>query len=287
MSNQLPPPVDLTQPLPARPEPDQHYTSKEDTPKYDLDAMHKSFKAAKEDLDHIACTQPVSEWPAGFINPTTLLYELIDRDIWRPNGSQVIRKYIGYSKKYKSLTVSLFNGDEVMAICIRNATDRDGNPVKWKTYGSKRFIPHRIFDAEDPTIFVGYGIGEFLLFELLELNYMVLQSDSIAHTLFSNPYAPHLEDRYIFALLDNDTSCKATVEQLQRRYRSCRVYGIDFEHLLDRELPKGYDFRDFCNEIAKEVRGKNYFAVPLQVHDAITSLLAKYMKRIIKESRYG
>ena len=172
--------------------------------------MHESFKAAKEELDRIACTKPVL--PDGFINPTTLLYELIDRDIWRPNGGQVIRKYIGYSQKYKSLTVSLFDGDEVAAICIRNATDRDGNSVKWKTYGSKRLIPHRIFDADDPTIFVGYGIGEFLLFELLELNYMVLQSDSIAHTLFNNPYAPRLEDRYIFALLDNDTSCKATIE---------------------------------------------------------------------------
>jgi len=285
MSNHLPPPVDLTQPPPARPEPDQHYTSKEDKPKYNLDAMHESFKAAKEKLDHIACTKPVSDWPAGFINPTTLLYELIDRDIWRPNGSRVIRKHIGYSEKYQSLTVSLFDGDKVAAICIRNAIDRDGNPVKWKTYGSKRLIPHRIFDADDPTIFVGYGIGEFLLFELLELNYMVLQSDSIAHTLFNNPYAPHVEDRYIFALLDNDTSCKATVEQLQRHYRSCKAYGIDFEHVLDKELPKGYDFRDFCNEIAKEVRGKNYLADPQLVKNTIVDYLANEIKLLIGGKR--
>jgi len=72
-----------------------------------------------------------------------------------------------------------------MAICIREAKERDGRSVKWKTYGSKRFIPYKIFDEENPAIFVGYGIGEFLLFELLELNYMVLQSDSIAKTFLA------------------------------------------------------------------------------------------------------
>ena len=278
MSN-LPPPIDLTQPLPARPEPDRHYTSKEDKPKYNLDAMHKSFKAAKEELDHIACSQPVL--PDGFINPTTLLYELIDRDIWRPNGSRVIRKHIGYSKKYKSLTISLFDGNEVMAICIRKATDREGNPIKWKTYGSKQFIPYRIFDAEDPTIFVGYGIGEFLLFELLELNYMVLQSDSIALNLSNNPYTPKIEDRYIFALLDNDESCKATLRHLKSHFKNCKVYGIDFENVLDRELPKGYDFRDFCNEMAKEVRGKSYLADPQLVKRTIMEHLANEIKLLI------
>ncbi len=284
MSN-LPQPIDLTQPLPARPRPDRHCTSKEDKPKCNLNATHKVFKEAKERLDDIACTKQVSEWPTGFVNPTTLLYELIDRDIWRLKGSKVIGRYIGYSDKYQSLTVSLFDGDEVAAICIRNTTNKDGNPVKWKTYGSKRFIPHRIFDADDPTMFVGYGIGEFLLFELLELNYMVLQSDSIAHTLFTNPYTPHVEDRYIFALLDNDTSCKATVEQLQRHYRSCKVYGIDFEHLLDKELPKGYDFRDFCNEIAKEVRGKNYLADPQLVKNTIIDYLANEIRLLLGENK--
>jgi len=106
MSN-LPQPIDLTQPLPARPRPDRHYTSKEEKPKYDLDKMHKIFKAAKEELDDVARKNPIL--PEGFVNPTTLLYELIDRDIWRLRGSEVIGRYIGFSKRYKSLTVSLMN----------------------------------------------------------------------------------------------------------------------------------------------------------------------------------
>lgn len=245
--------------------------------------MHKIFKAAKEELDDVARKNPIL--PEGFVNPTTLLYELIDRDIWRLRGSEVIGRYIGFSKRYKSLTVSLMNQEEVMAICIREAKEGDGRSVKWKTYGSKRFIPYKIFDEENPAIFVGYGIGEFLLFELLELNYMVLQSDSIAKTLFSNPYVPDIQGRYIFTLLDNDTSCKATLEPLQSHFGSCKVYGIDFEHLLDRKLPKGFDFRDFCNEIAKEVRGGNYLADPQLVKRTIMEYLVNEIKLLIGGKR--
>ncbi|NPA64211.1 MAG: hypothetical protein GXO16_04470 [Epsilonproteobacteria bacterium] len=184
--------------------------------------------------------------------PTPLLYELIDRDLWRLKGMEIIEPYIGYSTRYKSLTVSLFDKDRIMAICIRKAQDKEGNPIKWKTYGFKRFIPYRIFDPNDPTIFVGYGIGEFLLFELLELNYMVIQSDSIAHSLQANPYTPKIKDRYIFCLLDNDSSCRATLEPIKEHFKECEVYGMEFENMLDKELPKGYDFRDFCNDVARQ-----------------------------------
>ncbi|BCD62644.1 methyl-accepting chemotaxis protein [Nitratiruptor sp. YY08-26] len=271
MSN-LPHPIDLTQPL-HNTTPSQNYTNKEDKPRFDLNEWHSNFKKALQKQDHIAITTPIL--PDDFINPTPMMYELIDRDIWRlPVGRKIKDKYLGFSNKYKSLTVSLFRADEVKAICIREAKDKDGNPIKWKTYGSKRYIPYRIFDEEDPTIFVGYGIGEFLLFELLELNYMVLQSDSIALNLANNPYTPDIKERYIFALLDNDDSCKATVNHLANYYKNCKVYPIDFENVLDKELPKGYDFRDFCNEKAREIRGNEYFANPIDVKEAIIETLA-------------
>ena len=276
MSN-LPNPIDLTQQPIVKPE--HHYSKEKNS--FDLNKWHKNFKAAYKKAEHTAITQ--IELPQDFINPTALLYDLIDRDLWRLRGLEVIGKYIGFSSRYKSLAISLFDSEDVKAICIRSAWDSDGNPIKWKTYGSKRFIPYRIFDKDDPAIFVGYGIGEFLLFELLEFNYIVLQSDSIAKSLSSNPYTPQIEDRYIFALLDNDASCKATLEPLKSHFSKCKVIGIDFENFSDKELPKGYDFRDFCNEIAKEVRGNSYLADPQEVKEAITNTLANYIQKLIKE----
>jgi len=262
MSDLPPPIVRLPQKEPAPPKQD-----------FDLGEYHRNFKAAKERLDEVARSRPIL--PADFINPTTLLYELIDLKLWRLRGGEVIGRHIGYSTKHKSLTVSLFDGDEVKTICIRKATARAGRPIKWKTLGSKRFIPHRIFDPDDPTIFVGYGIGEFLLFELLQINYLVLQSDSIAHSLAANPYAPELADRYIFCLFDNDESSRATLEPLRGHFAKCEVYGMEFEHILDRELPKGYDFRDFCNGVAAQAGG------PLEAKERIIELLAAEIEIIL------
>ena len=246
---------------------------------FDLAKYHANFKAAKERLDRIAVSSLTP--PEDFINPTTLLYDLIDRDIWRLRGLEVTAKHIGFSTKYKSLTVSLFANEEIKTICIRKAKDKAGNPVKWKTFGSKRFMPYRIFDDDDPSLFIGFGIGEFLLLELLELNYLIIQSDSIAHNLSSNPYTPKIEDRYIFALLDNDSSCKATIEPLRAHFESCKVFGLDFENIWDKKLPKGYDFRDFCNQIAKEIRGEKVLADPIEVKEAIIDNLANEIKLLL------
>lgn len=249
---------------------------------FNLNEWHENFKKALQKQENIACTKEIL--PDGFIKPATLLYELIDRDIWRLRGHEVIKKHLGYSTKYQSLTISLLQEDNsVKTICIRKALDKAGNPIKWKTYGSKRYIPYKIFDQDDPVIFIGFGIGEFLLLELLEFNYMVIQSDSIAKNLAHNPYAPKLENFFIFALLDNDESCKTTIEPLQKHFSQCSVHGIDFENLLDKELPKGYDFRDFCNEIAKETRGNALFAKPNTIKAKIQERLASEITAITKE----
>jgi len=275
--NNLPPPINLTQPQ-------QNYTKKqkpEEKESFNLNEWHRNFKKALQKQELIAIKS--FNLPDNFINTTALMYELIDRDIWRLlRGKKVKDRYLGYSSKYKSLTISLFRDDEVKTICIRKAADKEGNTIKWKTYGSKRFIPYRIFDKEDPSIFVGYGIGEFLLLELLELNYMILQSDSIALNLANNPYTPDIENRYIFALHDNDESCKATLQHLKSHFKSCKVYPIDFENILDKELPKGYDFRDFCNNVAKEIRKDAFLAKPTDIKKAILEYLSNEIRLIIR-----
>ncbi|WP_281951398.1 hypothetical protein [Nitrosophilus kaiyonis] len=277
--NNLPNPINLSQPL-HNSLPRQNYTNKEEKQSFNLNEWHINFKKALKQQEKTA--RKYIELPEGFVNTTSLMYELIDRDIWRlPRGKDVKDRYLGYSSKYESLTISLFKDDEVKTICIREAIDKEGNPIKWKTYGSKRFIPYRIFDEDDLSLFVGYGIGEFLLLELLELNYMILQSDSIAFNLAINPYTPDIKDRYIFALLDNDDSCKKTLEYLKEHFKSCKVYPIDFENILGKELPKGYDFRDFCNQIAREIRENGNLPNPTKVKEAILKYLSNEIKLII------
>ncbi len=202
---------------------------------YDLVAMDKNFKKAQMSKS---------------IKDKAL--ELLNRKLWYQR-KEVFRKYIGYSTKYNSLTVSLYDeSNQVQAICIREAKDRGGNPIKWKTYGSKRFIPYRIFDKDNPLLFIGFGIGEFLLFELLQMNYIAFQSDSIAKSLTIDK-APKIANYFLLmVLLDNDKSCKETITPLKDVYSKNLFVEVDFELLLDRDLPKGYDFRDFCNEIALE-----------------------------------
>ena len=200
---------------------------------YDLVSMDRNFKKAQG------------------IELRKKALELIDGKLWSLSP-EVFKKYIGYSTKYSSLTVSLYDEhNQVQAICIREAKDKSGNPIKWKTYGSKRFTPYRIFDKDNPLLFIGFGIGEFLLFELLQMNYIAFQSDSIAKSM-SKDKAPTIDkDFVLMVLLDNDKSCKETIKPLKELYDNLLI-EVNFEYLLDRGLPKGYDFRDFCNEIALE-----------------------------------
>ena len=50
--------------------------------------------------------------------------------------------------------------------------------IKWKSYGLKSYVPYKL-DYDDNFIFFAVGMSEYLLFELLEVNYILLQSDSM------------------------------------------------------------------------------------------------------------
>jgi hypothetical protein len=51
---------------------------------------------------------------------------------------------------------------------------------------------------------------------------------------------------------DNDDSAKSLGQRLKALFCESYFVVIDFETVRDCELPRGYDLRDFCNEIANQ-----------------------------------
>ena len=214
-------------------------------PHYDIEAMHKEFIGDMADLSEWFATEiPSAADPE--VNPTTLIYELIHKSIITLQGVRAWKPYLGYSKKYQSLTISLLDKDlKVKGIAIRSATDRDGKAVKWKTYGSKRFVPYKI---EDDFIFLFSGTAEVLLMDNFGLSYIQLQADGMARQL-PEELKSLCSDKVIVVLQDNDDSFKNIVPEIKSFFTRSEVLVIDFEAVLKRPLNKGYDFRDLCNEV--------------------------------------
>lgn len=209
------------------------------TPNYDLDEIIRTFRSNKI--------------------PKGALSNLIDVNLLEscPNIQQILKKYITFDIKNNSLCIVLEN----KALAVHRAYNHNGL-VKWKTYGSKKHIQYSI---KDNIVFVVYGMAEILLCEIFNLSYIGFQADSIAKIVsnnkqFNDEIMPLLEDKTLVLLLDNDDSCRSTIEPLRNHLKGkTRVIPLEMQNLynyhilgnggIDKELPKGYDFRDLCNEI--------------------------------------
>jgi len=195
---------------------------------YDLVQMDKSFKYALTTLEE----QRKHE----------LGNSLIGWSFWNscPHKDASF-KYFGYSRKYDSATVHLYNDDgEIQTIAIRNA---DG--TKWKTFGSKKFTPYNI---RDEVIFISSGMAEIIICDLLGLSYIGLQADGMVQHI---PKELKLlaRDKFIIILSDNDATFKKIIPTIKGFFEYSQTIVIDFSKILEMELSKGYDFRDFVNEI--------------------------------------
>lgn len=199
-----------------------------------------------------------------------LEYKLFDLEFLRSVNknkklSHIFDKYMGYSKKYNSLTISIFDEfNKIQTIAIKTAKDKEGNLVKWKSYGLKSYVPYKL-DYEDNFVFFAVGMAEYLLFELLEVNYILLQSDSM-YRYISPELINKLKDKQIIIFKENDESFEKLIIKLNEILELTNIFIIDFEKVLNKKLSKGYDFRDFCNEI------KNIGAVEQLIENQIKQL---------------
>ena len=150
-------------------------------------------------------------------------------------------KYFRYSKRDDSLTIHLYNQEgEIKTIAVRNSKG-----TKWKTFGSKKYIPYSI---KDEVIFLTSGMSEIIIAELLGISFIGLQSDSMVLHL-AKKLKELCRDKYIVILSDNDESFKKIVPTIKAFFEYSQTIVIDFEKLLNKQLPKGFDFRDFVNQI--------------------------------------
>lgn len=236
---------------------------------YDLVTMNKGLQSAKQ-----ATMKNKSEIILGLasdlINPVLYLDFCTKEQLGQEQEQQnlltdpLFENILGYSYKYKSLTMTITDANEVIqTIVVRHATDKDGNEVKWKTYGSKKYTPYKICNDED-FVFLYSGMAELLLVKSLDFSYIGLQSDSMVKHL-PQELKQLTKNKVIVILQDNDNSFKKIVPVIKEFFSSSLgVVTIDFEKLLGTELIKGYDFRDFCNQIANVEEIKNKLIEEIQ-----------------------
>ena len=163
---------------------------------------------------------------------------------------------LGYSYDYNSLSIILKDEDSVVTVAIR----RNNTPSKqfegwskWKTYGSKNYIANSFIPCSN-TVYIAFGMMEIVLLELLDVSYIVFQSDFMAQDFEKNAQFMTLRNECtnldIVLLIDNDESCSSTVPILKRLFRNAHsVRAIDFEVILGETLEKGFDYVDYCNAI--------------------------------------
>lgn len=222
---------------------------------YDLNKMYKSYSKAYEEQKELVRNDENLNLGKDVVNTSTLLYELFNKDFLRSLDSnsnyKKINEFIGYSKKYRSLTISILDeNDNVKSIAIRKAFDKSSNQIKWKTYGSKTYIHSQI---KDSIVFLGVGTAEYVLFQLLDVSFINLQSDSMYRHISEN-LIEEMIGKTLIILKENDESFEKLVPRIKELFHQSRVFVLDFEKALNRKLKHGYDFRDVCNEM-KDVAG--------------------------------
>ena len=182
------------------------------------------------DLKNIFDSLQNNSIPSGYIS------KLIDLQILEhnPKTKEILKRFICYSKLDDSIVIVLKDKEEIKTIAINRAKDKEGNLIKWKTLGSKKYIQYKI---KDDFVFIVYGMAEILLCELFDISYIAFQSDSITknlqnHKQWIEEIKPMIQDKYLILLLDNDESCRKTINPIKEQFEESQIIiPIEMEDL--------------------------------------------------------
>jgi len=135
---------------------------------------------------------------------------------------------------YHSLTIEL-----PLASAIRKGIFR-GQETKWITNGQKTYIHQNI--KNDAYIYIHSGMSEILMSEIMGLSYIGVQADSI-----SIDGLDKFEGRTVVVLEENDLSSQKFSEKCVKHFDNVKI--IKLGELSKNEAQKGFDFRDWANEV--------------------------------------
>jgi len=205
-------------------------------PKHTPEEVAAEYEVLRRNLDQVRR-----------ISPKALkdrLYELLPESYWHQCfESGEFPKCLGFHYHNvkaphipDTLTVSVFYEDEVKANTFRRATVR-GEEIKWLTHGAKT-VPAIKLTGKDEVWFAS-GMGEVLLFELLGVDYIVIQSDSMTGHI-----AKHLPQDYMIKELvilhDGDQSFEKIIDPVLSAIQPTRAFVFKRE---------GKDPRDIAEEL--------------------------------------
>ena len=219
-------------------------------PKYDLEQIYRTMKA--------------NTVPKGFIS------QLLDVEVLNSfdNTQEVLKRCILFDKINNSVAIAIKEDEEIKAIAIQHSKDKNENISKWKTLGSKSYIPFKIRENAK-VILLLVGMKEYLLMELMEhLDYICPQSDSIIKSLnrneqWINKIRQKLKGKLVVYVAENDESSRGLYSYLKEEHPN--ILNIDINdfylfHIIgagnggaDTELPRGFDMVDLINMFKNDV----------------------------------
>jgi len=146
-----------------------------------------------------------------------------------------VEQFLGWSKYYNSLTIELQGVTTV----------RRAGETKWKTFGSKQYIPFKI-NLHDKYVYLYSGMAEIIAMEKMGLSYIGLQSDSVDKSI-TQEIIDATKGKILVVIQENDESSRKLSQRITKIFDNVKI--IDMATLANKKNIKGYDLRDFINDM--------------------------------------
>ena len=199
------------------------------------DEEHEANKLKKTlYLKSTAQVRAMNMWNKDPNTVLPLLHKLLPKELWDRNpvhSFNTLKAFIGIDD----------NGDVGIALPEGITFKRPkSKEMKWQSFGSRKYIPYKIIDTSKP-IHICFGMKEILLMELLQLNYLVFQSDTMVKHL-TQAHIKLLQGKDVVIIPDNDLSCFKASTSLSNAIEAKSIRFIN-EFTEDKE-----DLVDYVNK---------------------------------------